>query len=355
MARNVFDSTEPNETPDTVLSHSDVTSIMATAIREGSLKEAVLAHAAANTITNIDSLFPDAKATDTEPQLLKRDGSWVEALWGAVRKTPFAKVKTFIADVTADEARARGYTKGGLKAEEVIALLKRTTSPTTIYKKQKLDRDDIIDITDFDIVVWLKAEMKTMLIEEVARAILIGDGRSALSADKIKDPAGQTDGVGIRSILNDHVLYAETVYVPEEYADDADLLVDAVVRSRKRWKGTGKPSFFSTIDVVADLSTHKDSLGRRVYESDGQLANAMRVSNVIEVEVMEEEEDLLGIMVNPADYTIGSVKGGELNFFDNFDIDYNQMKYLFETRLSGALHKPKSAVIFKVGTAPVGP
>ena len=355
MARNVFDSTEPNETPATVLSHSDVTSIMATAVREGSLKEAVLAHAAANTITNIDSLFPDAKATDTEPQLLKRDGSWVEALWGAVRKTPFAKVKTFIADVTADEARARGYTKGGLKAEEVIALLKRTTSPTTIYKKQKLDRDDIIDITDFDIVVWLKAEMKTMLIEEVARAILIGDGRTALSPDKIKDPAGQTDGVGIRSILNDHVLYAETVYVPEEYADDADLLVDAVVRARKRWKGTGKPSFFSTIDVVADLSTHKDSLGRRVYESDGQLANAMRVSNVVEVEVMEEEEDLLGIMVNPADYTVGSVKGGELSFFDDFDIDYNQMKYLFETRLSGALHKPKSAVIFKVGTAPVGP
>ena len=356
MPRNVFDSAEPTDiNTEAVLSHSDVTSIMASAVREGSLKEAFLAHAAANTITNIESIFPDAQTTDATPQFLKRDDSWVSELWNAVRKTPFAKVKTFVADITADEARARGYQKGGLKVDEVITLLKRTTSPTTIYKKQKLDRDDILDITDFDIVVWLKAEMKVMMVEEVARAILIGDGRTALSADKIKDPAGQVDGVGIRSILHDHVLYAETVYVPDTYETDADILVDAVLRSRKRWKGTGKPTFFSTIDVVADLSTHKDTLGRRVYESDAQLSSAMRVSNVVEVEVMEEEEDLLGIMFNPADYTVGANKGGELNFFDDFDIDYNQMKYLYETRLSGALHKPKSAIVFKVGTAPVGP
>ena len=355
MTRNVFDrSPETPETGKNFISHNDLEEIVSQAKKLGSLKEAFIAHADTYGIDNIDVLFPDAKSLTNTPELIKRDTSWVGEVMRAVRKSPMARVKTILADLTADEARARGYVKGNLKVEEVFNLLARTTSPTTIYKKQKLDRDDVVDIVDLDVIAWLKAEMRLMLDEELARAILIGDGRLVTSPDKIKDPAGETDGIGIRSILHDHQLYAETVNVPG-MADDPDVLVDTVVRARKSWKGSGVPTFYSKIDVVADLLTAKDSLGRRLYATESELAGAMRVSRIVEVEVMEEHEDLIGILVNLADYTLGANKGGEVSFFDDFDIDYNQYKYLYETRLSGALTKPKSAVIFKAADSPETP
>ena len=344
MPRNVFDSNNELKHSQT-LSSSQLKEIQSFAKKDGSLKEAFIAHAASYGIDDIELLFPDAKAFDALPQFVKRDTSWVSVVMDDVKKTPFAKVKSIVADITGDEARARGYTKGGLKVEEVFNLLKRTTSPTTIYKKQKLDRDDIIDITDIDVVVWLKSEMRIMLEEELARAILVGDGRSISSPDKIKDPAGETDGIGIRSIYNEHILYAEKREVEYDPAKPG-VLEDAVVRSRKSWKGSGVPKFFTKIDVVADLMLQKDLNQRRVYDNESQLAGAMRVDRLVEVEVLEEYPDLIGIMVNLNDYSIGTNQGGQTAFFDDFDIDYNQMKYLYETRLSGALTKPKSAVIF---------
>ena len=358
MPRNIFDN---NEEQDSIkknsLTHSELQTIVDSAKQGGSLKEAFLQHAGEYGITDIDLLFPDAKSVTPTPELLKRDTSWVASVMADTKKSPFARVKSHVADLTGEEARARGYTKGGLKVEEVFTLLKRTTSPTTIYKKQKLDRDDVLDITDLDVIAWMKGEMRLMLDEELARAILVGDGRTAIDPDKIKDPEGALDGIGIRSIYKDHQLYAETVEVPDDYATDPDVLVDKVIRSRKSWKGSGVPSFYTKIDIVADLLLLKDTLGRRIYNNEAELAGAMRVARLVEVEVMEEYENLLGIMVNLVDYTLGANKGGELNFFDDFDIDYNQMKYLYETRLSGALTKPKSAIIFvkaPVETPPEG-
>ena len=346
MTRNVFDQAPDgsNDSKNT-LSHDALMNIVAEAKKMGSLKEAFLAHAGTYGIDNIDRLFPDAKALSNTPEMLKRDTSWVGEVMRSVRKSPFARVKSVIADLTADEARAKGYVTGALKVEEVFNLLKRTTSPTTVYKKQKLDRDDILDITDLDVVVWLKSEMRLMLEEEIARAILLGDGRSVIDPDKIKDPEGAVDGVGIRSIYHEHELYATTEIVTG-YDDDPDTLVDTIVRARKKWRGTGVPTFFTKIDIVADLLVAKDTLGRRYYATEAELAGAMRVNRIVEVEVMEEYTELIGILVNLADYTLGANKGGEVSFFDDFDIDYNQFKYLYETRLSGALTKPKSAVIF---------
>ena len=343
MTRNVFDQKNAPENTNTI-SHDDLKKIVDNAKKVGSLKDAFLSHAVEYGIEDIDVLFPDAVAVS--PEMLKRDTSWVGEVIRGVKKSPFARVKSVIADVTADEARARGYVTGALKTEEVFNLLKRTTSPTTVYKKQKLDRDDILDITDLDVVVWLKSEMRIMLDEEIARAILVGDGRSSISPDKIKDPEGQIDGVGIRSIYKDHELYSVTVPVGTAMESDPDALVDAIVRARKKWRGSGVPSFYTKIDVVADLLVAKDTLGRRYYATEAELAGAMRVDRIVEVEVMEEYSDLVGILVNLADYTLGANKGGEVSFFDNFDIDYNQYKYLYETRLSGALTKPKSAIVF---------
>lgn len=358
MSRNIFDRSDSNDQKTgPTISHSDLRDIIAEAKRtKGSLKDAFMAHADALAhsepeqgeatpygITNIEALFPDAQPTSATPELLKRDTTWVAKLLAGVKTTPFSRIKTIIADLTEEEARAKGYLKGTEKKEEIFPLLRRTTTPTTIYKKQKLDRDDIVDITEFDVVVWLKAEMKTMLDEELARAILLGDGREALDPDKIKDPFSDVNGEGIRSILKDNSVYTTVVEVAY---DDAEALVDASVRSRRLWKGTGTPTLWTKVSVMGDMLLEKDQLGRRLYETEAQLASAMRVAEIVEVEAMEEYEDVLGVMVNPADYRVGTDRQGEAQFFDDFDIDWNQMKYLYEIRKSGALARPKSAVVF---------
>ena len=255
-----------------------------------------------------------------------------------------------VADITADEARARGYVKGNLKKEEIVKLLKRKTEPTTIYKKQKLDRDDILDITDLDVVAWLKAEMRLMLDEEVARAILLGDGRDADDEDKIDEDR-------IRPIVNDDPMYAHPVTLASNTG--VDDTIEALIRGRAQYRGTGQPVFFTTLPFLTDMLLHKDKMGRRIYDGVDALASALMVSKIVPVEVMEQHEDVVGIFVNLSDYTVGADKGGQVSMFDDFDIDYNQHKYLTETRISGALTKPKSAVVVKrtAGTAatPVSP
>lgn len=344
MKYNVFDGT--GETEGEALSHVEVKEILDDAQRCGSLKEAVLAHAQTYGIENIDILFPDAKTVTNPPDFIKRDTEWVAGVLSGTRHTPFSRIKSTAADITAEEARARGYVKGKLKKEEVIKLLKRVTTPTTIYKKQKLDRDDIIDITDLNVVSWLKAEMRMMLNEELARAILIGDGRSVESEDKINEE-------NIRPIWKDDDLYSHHVVVDAGLEPEA--LVEAIIRAKKEYKGSGNPALYTTTDVVVDLLLQKDKIGRRLYESKAALANAMGVSTIIEVPVMENQtrkvesatHKLLGIIVNLKDYTVGADKGGEVSMFDDFDIDYNQYKYLIETRCSGTLTHPKSALVIE--------
>lgn len=331
-----------------VLSHDDVRGIMADFQRGGSLKAAVEGYALKHGITDIDLLFPDAKAVSNTPEFDKRRTEWVAGVLNGTKHTPFSRIKSLVADITFAAARAKGYVKGNFKKEEWFGLSKRTTSPTTVYKKQKLDRDDIIDITELDVVAWMKAEMRLMLEEELARAILIGDGRAVDDEDKIKDPIGATDGIGIRSILHDHELYAATVNVNIDDANsDYNEVVEALLRARVLYKGSGMPTFYTTEATLVEMLLSKDTFGRRRWNTKEELASAMRVSDIVAVEVMEEEADLLGIMVNLVDYTIGTDKGGEVNFFDDFDIDYNQLKYLYETRLSGALTKIRSALILK--------
>jgi HK97 family phage prohead protease len=330
------------------LSHDDLKEINTLAQKTGSYKEAfegfVLNHADYG-ITNIDVLFPDARVQQNSPELIARQTEWVTKVLSATKHSPFAKVKTILADLTAEEARAKGYTKGDLKKEEVVVLMQRTTAPTTIYKKQKLDRDDILDITDLDVVAWLKWEIRFMLNEELARAILIGDGRTVGHADKIKDPQGQVDGIGIRSVANDHELYAHKVQLAANVAPD--VMIDEITRSRTNYRGSGSPTFYTTDSVLTELLLLKDKMGRRLYETEAALAAAIRVKEIVAVEVMEEDPTLLGIIVNLIDYTVGSNKGGELTFFEDFDIDFNQHKYLLETRCSGALTKPKSALVIR--------
>lgn len=345
MRKNLFEANNETVSEASLLTPDQINTIMHDAMNsKTTLSESVLAHAEDYGIQDIEMLFPEAKTLQAHPEFLKRDTGWVGGVMSAVRKTPFSRVKTVLADIREDEARAKGYITGSRKKEEVFTLLKRTTGPQTVYKKQKLDRDDIIDITSFDVVAWIKVEMRLMLEEEIARAILIGDGRDSSDEDKIKDPSGSTDGLGIRSILNDDTLYS----VKEEidYEDDnPGNLVDRIIRLRRKWKGTGSPTFYTTADVVADLLLQKDSLGHRYYKTEAELATALRVSAIVEVEAMEQHEDLLGILVNLTDYQLGADKGGEINFFDDFDIDYNQYKYLYETRLSGALTKPFAALV----------
>ena len=304
-----------------------------------------LAHAGTYGINSIDLLFPDAKTIESSPQVISRRVEWVDKVLGAVNRRPFGKIKSIQADLTGPEARARGYIKGNEKVDEVLALLKRTTGPHTIYKKQKLDRDDIIDITDFDVVAWLKWEIRYMLDEEIARAILIGDGRSAASPDKIKDPAGSNDGNGIRSILKDADLYAVKVVLP------ANITVKARIReiaaSRRLYRGSGTPTLYTTDAEITAMLLLEDNIGRRLYDTEAALASALRVKEIVAVEVMEDEAQLLGIIVNLVDYTVGTNKGGELTFFQDFDIDFNQEKYLMETRASGALTRPKSALVIQ--------
>lgn len=335
MTRNVFEQ-NGSTTEKHVLSHSELQSIVADAQKSGSFKEAFLAHAVTYGIDNIDFLFPDAKNVSSTPDFVKRRTEWVASVINGARKSPFSRIKSMSADITADEARAKGYIKGNLKKEEFFAISRRVTTPTTIYKKQKLDRDDMIDITDLDVVAWLKAEMRLMLDEEIARAILIGDGREVDDEDKINES-------NIRPIAWDDAFYAHPVTVDANLSGDA--IVEAILRARSAYKGTGTPVFYTTESILTDLILIKDKMGRRLYATEAELASALRVSSIVAVEVMETVPDLIGIIVNLADYTVGADNGGNVSMFDDFDIDYNQYKYLIEGRMSGALTKPKSALV----------
>lgn len=349
MTHNIFEQNgeDTKASKGYTLSHSQMNEIFSDALKTGakSLKETILAHAGNYGIDNIDVLFPDARSLTTSPDFISRRMEWVENVLSNTKHSPFSRIKTTQADITANEARAKGYVTGNLKTEEVFSLLKRTTTPTTIYKKQKLDRDDIVDITDFDVVVWLKGEMRLLLDEEIARAILVGDGRSASSDDKIKDPAGANDGAGIRSIANDSELYAHPIVLDTNASVEDQI--EAVIRGRSYYKGSGTPTYYTTEGNLTDMLLQKDKIGRRLYDSMDALAAELRVKEIVPVEVMESYPTIFGILVNLTDYTIGADKGGEVNMFDDFDIDYNQQKYLIETRISGALTKPKSAVVFK--------
>ena len=346
VKHNVFD----NEDQKDVLSHSDMQAIFADAKRHGSLKESVLAHG----IEDIETLFPEPKSTNNPPEWINREMGWVKNVMGAVHHTPFSRIKSMFADLTEDDARAKGYIKGNFKKEQVFSLMKRTTTPTTIYKKQKLDRDDVIDITDFDVVAWLKSEMRMMLEEELARAILVGDGRLSSSDDKINE-------LNIRPIWTDDDFYTikKKISVSANATDDqkAKAFIRACVKSRKEYKGSGNPTLYTTEDVLTDLLLLEDSTGRVIYETEDKLRSALRVSAIVTVPVMEglkrtdeesNELNLMGIIVNLNDYNVGADKGGAVNMFDDFDIDYNAQKYLIETRCSGALIKPFSAIALEM-------
>jgi HK97 family phage prohead protease len=347
MKHNVFEGKETEN--NNVLSHDAMETILKDAKRYGSLKESFLAHADSYGIKDIEWLFPDAKNVNTPPDFIKRDDSYVQKVMRGVHHVPFSRIKSMFADITADQARAKGYIKGKLKKEEVFTLLKRTTSPTTIYKKQKLDRDDVVDITDFDVVAWLKMEMRMMLDEEIARAILVGDGRSSSDDDKINEMC-------IRPIASDADLYCVKAPVSVAAAatedDIAKAFIRTVIKSRKEYKGSGSPTLFTTEDVITNCLLLEDKNGRVIYDTVDKLATALRVKEIVAVEVMENaktkvnevEKPLMAIMVNLVDYYVGADKGGAINMFDDFDIDYNQQKYLMETRCSGALVKPYSAV-----------
>lgn len=359
MKHNVFDS-ETEESA--VLTHAEFDAMLADAKKNGSLKDAYLAHAtdaSGNTvnygIANIDYMFPDAQLANKTPDMISREMEWVGEFMNGAKHLPFSRVKSMQANITADEARAKGYVKGNRKAEEVIVLLRRTTTPTTIYKKQKLDRDDIIDIIDFDVVVWLKAEMRMMLNEEIARAGLVGDGRELSDDDHIPE-------TNIRPIWKDDELFAvrKTVTVsPNATEDDiAKAAIRAAVKAHKDYKGSGNPIFFTTEDFLTDCLLLEDSTGRPLYDSVDKLATKMRVRKFVTVPVMENltregtgtdtnTYKLLGIMVNPIDYAYGADKGGAVAMFDDFDINFNQQIYLIETRCSGALIKPYSAIILE--------
>ena len=354
MKHNVFDQDDMMK--GNVLSHSDMEEIFSDAKRAGSLKEAFLAHNATYGIDQIDTLFPEPKSMNTPPDFIKRDTNWVAGVINGVHHTPFSRIKSMFANITEDEARAKGYIKGKLKKEEVFTLLKRTTTPTTIYKKQKLDRDDIIDITDFDVVAWIKSEMRMMLDEEIARAILVGDGRLTSDDDHINE-------ANIRPIWKDDDLYTIktkiTVGASATDDDKAKAVIKAAVKSRKNYKGSGNPVLYTTEDFLTNCLLLEDTQGYRLYKSEQDVATAMRVSRIVTVPVMEnltrtdsesKERTLVGIIVNLNDYNVGADKGGAVNMFDDFDIDYNQQKYLMETRCSGALIKPYSAIALEMVT-----
>lgn len=348
MKHNVFD--QEDQYQENTLSHAEMETIISDAKRFGSLKDSFLAHAEEYGIDQIDYLFPEAKTLSNQPEFIKRDTDWVTTVMNGVHHTPFSRIKSIFANITEDDARAKGYMKGNLKKEEVFSLLKRTTTPCTIYKKQKLDRDDVVDITDFDVVAWLKSEMRMMLDEEIARAILIGDGRLASSDDKINEQ-------NIRPIATDAELYTiqQKVSVSSKATSDdkAKAMIKAAVKARKNYKGSGNPTFYTTEDWLTDALLLEDTQGHRLYKNDSEVASAMRVSKIVTVPVMEGAKglgggDLIGLIVNLNDYNVGADKGGAVNMFDDFDIDYNQQKYLIETRCSGALTKPYSAIALEL-------
>lgn len=353
MKKNVFDGSTDEQNGTQVLAHDEMLAILKEARRSGSLKEAVLAHAGTYGIDNIGYLFPDAKAATTTPDWYKRDTSWVGGWMSGTRHLPFSRVKSWYADLTPDAARAKGYITGNQKIEEVFAVLKRSTDPQTIYKKQKLDRDDIIDITDFDVVAWMKQEMRFMLDEEIARASLIGDGRTFGVDDDAIDP------VKVRPIYGDAVLYSHLLTLDVTVVDYADI-IDDIIAARSNYKGAGNPNMYVAPSILTNFLLLKDTTGRRIYRSLDELARELRVNSIVEVEVLEGVQrndptpftaDLLAIFVNPRDYVFGADKGGNVGMFDDFDIDFNQYKYLIETRLSGALIKPKTALCVERKTA----
>lgn len=348
MKHNVFENNQVDNN-ETVLSHAEIEEIFRDTKQYGTLKNSALAHG----VTNIEYLFPDAKTVTPTPELIKRNDDWVSKVMGSVHRTPFSRIKSTAANLTEEDARAKGYMKGKLKKDEVFSLLKRTTEPTTIYKKQKLDRDDVVDITDFDVVAWIKSEMRMMLNEEIARAILIGDGRLTSSDDKIPEDH-------IRPVAFDSELYTVPieVTVAAQATDDdkAKAIIRSIIKGRKEYKGSGNPVMYTTEDVLTDMLLMEDKMGRVVYDSVTKLATALRVSEIVTVPVMEGLKDSAGnsviaVIVNLADYNVGADRGGEVNMFDDFDIDYNAMKYLIETRCSGALTKPYSALAVKLMAA----
>lgn len=374
MKHNIFEGSEGMETP--FLSHSERMEIIESAKKCGSLRDAIgayletengaaLLHAidtAGMTVStgtqnygfrDPDMLFPEFKSLQTQPEWLSRNMDWVQKVMGAVHRTPFSRIKSVFADITEDDARARGYIKGNMKKEEFFTLLKRTTTPQTIYKKQKLDRDDVVDITDFDVVAWIRAEMRMMLDEEIARAVLIGDGRSTASDDHISEDH-------IRPIVSDVPLFNTVIKVKVPAGADeaaiAKATVNAIIRGRKHYKGSGTPTFFTTEDSITEMLLIEDQIGHKLYKTETELATTLRVREAVPVEVMGNQKisikegsttkdyPLIGVIVNLADYNIGADRGGQISMFDDFDIDYNQMKYLIETRISGALIRPYSAL-----------
>ena len=355
MKHNAFDNEA--EMYGDVLSHADMEAIIKDGKRCGSLREAVIEHGMEDLtclshtdptygVTPVDYLFPDAKNYSNTPDFIQRDMGWVSKVMNAVHHTPFSRIKSIHADITADEARALGYLKGNLKKEEVFTLLKRTTTPTTIYKKQKMDRDDVVDITDFDVIAWIKGEMRMMLNEEIARAILFGDGRLGSSDDKINEQC-------IRPVVSDSSLYTirKNVTVGQTDAETVKNVIADAVRARKDYKGTGNPTFYTTEDFIAEALLLEDGIGHRLYKNVAEVASAMRMADIVACPVAEglqdaQGKDLIGVAVNLSDYNVGADKGGAVNMFDDFDIDYNQQKYLIETRISGALVKPYSAISF---------
>ena len=355
MKHNAFDD-QYNNTFDNcdVLTHAEMTAILKDAKRYGSVKESALAHG----ITNIEYMFPDAKTIDGVPGFVSRDMEWVKKVLDTAKHSPFSRIKSLFANITEEDARAKGYIKGKEKKDEVFTMLKRTTSPTTIYKKQKMDRDDVVDITNFDVVSWLKQEMRMMLNEELARAVLVGDGRNTSSDDKINEQ-------NVRPIWTDDSLYtikrlikATKDSTPSEHAKE---FIKEIIRARKDYKGSGNPVLYAPETIITECLLLEDTTGRAIYDDISKLATKMRVSEIVSVPVMEglkrtdstlnKDVNLLGILVNMRDYTIGADKGGEVNMFDDFDIDYNAMKYLIETRCSGALTTPHSAIVVELSVA----
>lgn len=361
VKHNVFD--REDEKQENVISHADLQEVLKDAKRNGSLRESAIQHGMEDLqyvahadygVDPVDYLYPDARNVTATPQMIQRDTAWVGKVMQGVHHTPFSRIKSLFANITGDEARARGYTKGNRKLEEVITLLKRSTTPTTVYKKQKMDRDDIIDITDFNVVAWLKGEMRGMLEEEIARAILVGDGRSPSSDDKIPE-------INIRPIWTDDDLYTiKAAVTPATNAtaeDTAKLMIKQIIKARKDYKGSGNPTLFTTEDVLTDMLLIQDTTGRDIYDTEEKLRTKLRVKEIVTVPVMEgltrtdsnsKTRKLAGIIVNLNDYNVGADKGGAINMFDDFDIDYNQEKYLIETRCSGAMIKPYSAIAVEV-------
>lgn len=352
MKHNVFEKENTNE--ETLMHSEIVANAIKDAKRYGSMKESFMEHAAINNITDLDKVFPDAHEVNTVPKVIEEDNSWVAKVMNGVKHSPFSRVKATFGRMTEPEARAKGYIKGDKKTNIKMAFLNRVTTPTTVYIKNEIDRDDVVDITDFDIVAWQKKEMRKNLDRELALAMLLGDGRDPSDANKINP-------INIRPIITDNEMYTIQYTVKEgrdwkisgNSASDNDSVTKGVVRaaikSRKQYKGSGQPIFFTTEDVLNDLLLIEDQNGRVIYDSIDKLATAMRVKEIVTIPEMEREAyaDVYGIIVNLNDYTAGADKGGSVNMFDDFDIDYNQMKYLMETRMSGALTVPYSAIVLR--------